>query len=116
MRLSQRAKVSRGNLIFLHPEAWEESIRHFTGEVVVSIEPYSGNRTSRQNNYYWGVVVKMLSDEIGYYPKEMHEELKKLFTPHGTTSKMSTIEFEDYTNQVRDWAMREHNINIPTPA
>lgn len=99
----------------MYPKAWEDIINHFTGDVIVSIEPYSGNRTRRQNNYYWGVVIKMLSDEIGYYPKEMHIELKNLFTPHGTTSKMSTIEFEDYINQVRDWAMREHNINIPTP-
>lgn len=32
-------------------------------------------RTLDQNKYYWGVVIKSLSEHTGYTPGEMHEEL-----------------------------------------
>ena len=41
----------------------------------VTIEPYKKSRSSEANRYYWGVVVRTLSQHCGYTESEMHDEL-----------------------------------------
>lgn len=36
-------------------------------------------RSNEQNAYYWAVIVKIISEEIGYTPDETHEALKWMF-------------------------------------
>ena len=36
-------------------------------------------RSHKQNNYYWKCIVKILSSELGYYPHEIHDLLKREF-------------------------------------
>jgi len=81
-------------------------------------------RTVPQNKLYWGIYVRIIGDELGYMPDEMHEELKILFNPKdsklspgakygGTTIKMKRKEFTEYLEKIRIWAMIEHGINLP---
>lgn len=41
----------------------------------VTIEPDTHNRSSQQNRYYFGVIIKLLSDATGYEGSDVHELL-----------------------------------------
>lgn len=95
----------------------------------VELKVNRGERSLRQNSYYWGVVIKILSDYTGFEPDEMHEDLKNRFLKYykvikatgeerelaKSTSNLSTEEFEAYLDMIRRWAMIEHDVYIPLP-
>jgi hypothetical protein len=99
--------------------------------VDIVVRKHSEKRTDLQNQYYWGVVIDILSKHFGYDPEEMHEELKIMFNPveskirpgqivGGSTTKLSTEEFfsEDqscYIERIRRWSASDHGIYIPDP-
>src|SRR5690606_13446660 len=84
-------------------------------------------RTLPQNAYYWGVVVKILSGHTGISPDEMHELLKYKFLKtfvsdpetgemievSKSTSRLSTKEFTDFIDSIKDWALNSLNCYIP---
>lgn len=85
-------------------------------------------RSGRQNKYYWGVVVKLLSDHTGFSRDEMHECLRGMFlkyqkalpnnqivTVTQSTTDLDTKEFEDYLDEVRRFAIQELDVEIPMP-
>ena len=88
-------------------------------------------RSLPQLKYYWAVLVRILSDELGYTPLEMHEILKMMFlselkilkTKEGikevriarSTGDCQTIEIEDYYSQIREWASISMGIWLPEP-
>src|SRR5665213_2364304 len=92
--------------------------------------PSGKGRSNPQNKYYWGVVVQILSDEIGYTKSEIHEMLKYKFltsmesiknTRTGisylipkekSTTQLDTKEFEEFMTQVREFASMALNIYI----
>jgi hypothetical protein len=94
----------------------------------IELKEYRDNRSNRQNRYYWGVVLKVLSDYTGFTQDEMHEELKKRFLsyfkvlPTGEevkltqrTANLNTEEFERYLEKVRMFAAQELDVVIPLP-
>ena len=75
------------------------------GMIVIEVTKKKKLRSLNENAYYWGVVIKILSDEFGYFPEQMHEALKIEFLgvkdKNGliilkSTTKLSTSEFEAY--------------------
>lgn len=89
-------------------------------------------RSLPQSKYYWGVCIKILSDELGYTDEEIHEVCKSMFlkdvihlkTKGGglkevvivkSTRDLTTIEFEDYLSKIRVFASLELGIFIPEP-
>lgn len=105
------------------------------GRYLVSIEN-GKNRTSPQNRYYWGCILPIVKDglrEAGYREvktnEDAHEVLKYLFLKKripneetgeviellGTTTKLSTVEFNEYIDQIIQWAAEYLNIQIPLP-
>jgi hypothetical protein len=85
-------------------------------------------RSTEQNNYYWGVVIKILADDLGYIgtgeKEQLHEELKSMFLvkvgklgkPYvERTSVLDTKLFERYLEAIRSWASEFQNIHIPLP-
>ena len=63
-------------------------------------------------------------DHLGYFPEELHEELKLMFNPKdsklmegervgGTTTRMNRKEFTEYLEQIRIWANVQHGIELP---
>lgn len=96
----------------------------------IIIRRHQSKRTLRQNAYYFGVVVKILSDHFGYDHEEMHEEMKLMFNPirskidpsrtiGGSTTKLSTVEFfsdeQSYVERICRWAAEQHGVYIPPP-
>jgi hypothetical protein len=85
-------------------------------------------RSVEQNNYYWGVVLKILSEHFGYIghgeKEELHDSLRTMFLVRTTklglkvvesTTKLDTELFERYLQAIRDWALAEHQCRIPLP-
>lgn len=94
--------------------------------VMTKYKPYS-QRSNEQNRYYHGVVVKLLSEEIGYTSDEMHEAIKyKFLGEHRkikkteivvpiSTADLNTVDFESFLSEVRSWASSELSVFIPLP-
>ena len=84
-------------------------------------------RTNAENSYYWGVIVRMVSDEMAILPDEAHDFLKSLFLKIGveangkrwevtkSTASLTVDEFEDYCEKIRQWSANELNCPIPLP-
>ena len=64
--------------------------------------------------YYWGVVLDVLGDALGYFPPELHEEMKKWWHVT-TTTTMSRDEFARFVGGVCTIAARDHGVVIPLP-
>ena len=92
--------------------------------VQISITPRRKPRSLQENNYYWGVVIPLLCDWSGFTAEEMHDAIKNKFLfdfdkRHGlaligSTSKLSTVEFEKLMSEIRTWAS-EQGVFIPEP-
>lgn len=99
------------------------------GPYDITIKKHRKDRTTDQNAYYWGVVVKILGQHFGYDAVDMHTELKRLFNPivskidgaiiGGSTTALSTVEFyhdqDSYIERICRWAASDHGVYIPPP-
>lgn len=100
---------------------------HEGKDIYVSISEPKSIRSEQQNKYYWGVVLDILSKEIGYETDEWHELLKNKFLSRemvvkneahvvgSSTTKLTTKGMEGYLEQIRRWAATELSISIPLP-
>lgn len=90
---------------------------------VVEIQKSKQVRSLPQNKYYWGVVVKVVSQHTGYTSEETHQELARMFLSYEnsgklfvrSTTKLNTLEFEKYAESCREWAKKEMDVYIPLP-
>ena len=116
-------EVIDGKLVLRNESTFKEQLRTIKGRVDVIVEKARSRRSLNQNAYYWGVVVKLVSDYTGYEPDEMHEVLKAQFNAgefgeirYGkSTAKLSTLDFEAYMEQIRRWAAQTLGVVIPEP-
>ena len=121
-----RGRVSETGVLQVGPrfEVWLSTLKG--QEVDVVVRKKRNQRTIRQCRYYFGVVLKLISDHTGYEVEELHEgfKLKYLGTeegPHGlmiprSTTKLSTKEFIDiYTEPIKRWAAEFLCLRIPDP-
>lgn len=116
-------RVQSGVLKIVNKLDYTNFITKLDGNVLVEIKKPVKQRSNRQGNYYWGVVIDTLSKELGYFPDEMHQELKYKFlrTENNgigktrSTSDLSTVEMENYLENIRRWASIDLHIFIPEP-
>jgi hypothetical protein len=123
-----RGKVEKGKLILEDPSRYLLRIASLEGKrVELSLKKYRENRSDNQNRYYWAVVVELLANHCGYAPEEMHEALKIKFLSSqprdehglvkiGSTARLNTDEFIQYTNKIVIWAATELQVFIPDPS
>lgn len=91
-------------------------------EVTVTIKKKVRSRSSQQNRYYWGVVIRLLSELTGFTDDEMHDAMRfkflrimgDLVTVKGT-STLDTEEMEAYIEKIRQWASTDLSLFIPDP-
>ena len=95
----------------------------------LEIKKDKNNRSGNQNRYYWGVVLKMVSEYTGFTIDEAHELFKSKFLSYDKAFKetgeaytiarhtydLDTWEFENYLEQIRIFAATEIEIVIPLP-
>lgn len=105
------------------------------GRYQITIES-KNNRSIQQNRYYHGVVVPIVKDglrDVGFSEirtsEDAHEVLKYLFLKKrivneetgevieklGSTAKLSTIEFNEYVDEIIRWSAEYLGIQIPLP-
>lgn len=103
------------------------------GPVTVSIERQHATRSAQANAYYWGVVIRAMSEYTGSTPDEMHDVLKLKFLPKdlalasdngeviaefvigGSTAQLNVVQFYDYVEQIRQWAFEFLDVDMPPP-
>jgi len=143
MILSFGAKIIGGKVMADEPKQLATCIKSHEGRrVTISVgeeKKMHRPRSLEQNAYYHGVCVKILADELGYTPSEMHEALKfeflryqrhvkmekviggrvkkidKLLWCSRSTTDLSTKEFEDFLGRVRVFSSVDLGIFIPLP-
>ena len=114
-----------GRLIFDDPVAFARVRGALRGrDVQVLVEPKRKPRSLAENNYYWGVVIPIISEWSGFTPEETHLALKEHFLSefdraHGlirmkSTADLSTVDFERYMSNIRMWAADQGQF-IPLP-
>ncbi len=129
INIRHKIEVKGGKVKFIDlPLFNSDLIQYNDKEAYLIIKPYKKNRSDNQNRYYWGVVIRILSEEFGFEADEMHEVLKQKFLVAETlkigkedfvitkpTHNQNTTEFEEYLSHIRTWASTEMNIVIPLP-
>lgn len=108
-----RAKVDESGQLTLHdPVAYAGHLRGLKDSyVVVSVRKATRQRSLSQNAYYWGVVLAVLATETGGTAEEVHGGLRRKYLSRpsdhgdfelvGSTTDLSTAEFEIYLARVR---------------
>lgn len=125
-------KVSQGKIRKRDAITLNEYLGSFIGDLEIILRPPKKQGTNPQNKYYWGVIINILSQELGYNREEMHDVLKSIhgFKDHKEIvdkdgvvtdiefirgySSYTTKEREDYHETIRRWAS-DLGINIPEP-
>ena len=111
-------------------------LKELGNDYLVDVKKQRNTRSNMQNNYYWSCIVQVLSNELGYFPDEMHDILKMKFTAEWethsiiddgvdyktegffamkSTARMDSKAFEIYADQIRMWAITELGIRLMLP-
>jgi hypothetical protein len=121
--------IRQGKKIYDNPNRYLVQLSKLEGKRFEEIlRQQKSQRSLNQNNYYWGVVLEILSGHTGYTADDMHEILKFKFlrfviridNDEGmeyvkSTTKLNTTEFEAYLTKIKQWAETKLNCFIPNP-
>jgi hypothetical protein len=117
--------VKNGRLQLMDKVKFDFVLSKLGGMVELAISRVTKQRSLAQNRYYWGVIVKAVSDEMGVIPDVAHGIMASIWLKIGTeykgrryefarsTTTLSTKDFKEYCENCRMWAAEELNINIP---
>lgn len=128
MKLKHIAKVEKNKLHFADIERLNMDVTRYNSKTVeVTIKEYKPKRSNQLNQYYWGVVVKIISDYTGYTKEETHELLKQTFLKKkvliedtwydttDSTTKLNNKEMLEFIEEVKQWAAQTLYVYIPDP-
>ena len=106
-------------------------LKELESDYIVSVKKQRNTRSNMQNSYYWKCIVQGLAEELGYFPNEMHDALRARFLSEyemisindnqiainkiGSTTALNTKSFEQYTEQIRVWALTDLGIRLMLP-
>ncbi len=105
-------------------QKFQELLQRLDGErISITVKKFRRGRSLRQNSWYWSGILPVLAEFCGYEVEELHEGLKARFLKRhedsplptvASTASLSTIEFSDYVERVRQLAA-ELGCNVPDP-
>ncbi len=126
-----RGKIVNGTVEWqgIDVKKWQAQIEFLEGqEVEITIGKMRKRATAKQRQYYWPVIVAMITEAAGYAPTDenrqlVHEGLKWKFLrivggpleSVRSTESLTTVEREEYHSHCRQFAAEEWGIYIPTP-
>ena len=93
-------------------------------EVVCIVRKKQKKPSNAQNRYYWGVIVKAISDYTGHTDEEIHSLLKWKFLKKRdekgleyvpSTMDITAREREQYHEDCRRWGVVVLGLSIPLP-
>jgi hypothetical protein len=113
-----------GRLLLEHRNALTAHLRGLAGKrVELVVRKQRARRSNEANRYYWGVVVAVIADHLGYDRDECHEALAWHFLRAGedgeklprrqSTASLDTGAFSEYVERVKRWAAEELGIYVP---
>lgn len=122
------ARIEGGKVVWngIDQKRWETVKKFLEGQdVEITIGRRRKKRSLKQNAYLWAVVNPMIAEAAGYdTAEEAHDALRMHFLLKHGDSKMPTIgsttdlttgEFEEYMSKVRRLAAEMWGIYIPEP-
>ena len=131
------AHVRKNKLEIIELENFQKFLKNRVGDLItIDIEKVYSKRTIPENKYFHGVVIPILADYWGYdvrIPEEIEAVKQILYKEHLTSkvrlsrdkrrkfsitrraSDLNTKEFEQFMQDIRDWAIVEFQVKIPTP-
>ena len=106
-------EVVNNKMKFDDQDAWDKVYREFSGQAIeITVKPLGKRRNSKQNRFYWKVIINELSMHFGYTTSEMHKALKMKFDVD-STSKLTVLEFSEYIESILKWAEFEQGFLVP---
>ena len=126
-------KVDDGKLTIFQRNDMVSGLQNLGSGFVEIIIRLAGKRSSPQNRYYWGAMLPIVKDGLKGVGIEMskeqtHELLKYKFLKRefvtsdgdilqsiGSTTELSTKEFNEYIESIQIWSAEYLNVNIPDP-
>jgi hypothetical protein len=98
-----------------------------SGVYTIKIKKMYSQRTTRQNKYIHGVLVKMIAGHTGQDHDSVYDFLKSEFNSKSvimnekeikmpqSIAELSTVDFEDVCRRARMWALEYLDLIIPEP-
>ena len=106
-------EIIEGQIKLDNPKDWSELYEKYSGQSVeISVRFLGQRRNSKQNRFYWKVVVNGLAKHFGYTTDEMHKALKIKFDCL-STSKLSVKDFAEYIDDIIRWSEIEQGFLFP---
>ena len=106
-------EIVDGQIKLDNPKDWGELHETYSGQSVeISVRFLGQRRNSKQNRFYWKVVVNGLAKHFGYTSDEMHKALKVKFDVL-STSKLSVKDFSEYIEDIIRWSEVEQGFLFP---
>jgi hypothetical protein len=134
VKLQAYGNIKDGLLTYANERRYAADLAHFKNCAVEITIKKRNTRSSPQNRYYWGVVVKEIQvrlNDLGndFEPETVHEYLKDKFNKveiigeggevldylGGSTTEMNKEEFGQYVDRIIEWAASFLSIAIPLP-
>ena|SRR5436190_23280238 len=134
VKLQAYATVNDGKLILANEKRYRAELSTFSNCAVEITIKKRNTRSSPQNRYYWGIVVKEVQLRLidlgnDFEPETVHEFLKDKFNKialigeggevidylGGSTTDMNKEEFMVYVDKIIEWAASFLSIVIPLP-
>lgn len=136
-KLTYLGEVRENGLHVFNRKIMDEQLRHLHlgKEVKIEITRKRKTRSNPQNRYYWGCVIPIIQNGLfeahgqAYSDDETHEFLKANFNANSTvnekngevytlpqsTARLTTTEYEEYLERVREFAREYLGCEIPLP-
>lgn len=126
-------KVDDGKLTIFQRNDMVSDLQNLGSGFVEILIRLAGKRSSPQNRYYWGAMIPIVKEALKKVGIEMskeqtHELLKYKFLKRefitsdgdilqsiGSTTELSTKEFNEYIESIQIWSAEYLNVNIPDP-
>ncbi len=124
-------KIKEGKVEIKSFKIFADDIAKCEGkDVLIQVEDKYKIRSEKQNRYYWGVVVRLVSDHTGFEPEEIHQLFKKKFLSYRrkvnkvvmeftkSTTELNWKDFGDYIQKIRDYVRESEalkSVIIPDP-
>lgn len=123
-------EVTDGRFTVVNRDLFFQGVSQFSGPVEIEIRHTRDQRTTKQNAYLWGVVYKMVAEDVGEDdPNNIHKEYTKMFLTEIVWSKLQNEEVErvksttdlskdgfwEYVEKIQRHAAIFLHLNIPDP-
>jgi len=138
MKVNLKGTIKKGSIMIKNESFFSDLINQFEGQdIVISLSKEEKRRSNKQNDWYWGVAIPLIIQEIQnntgekYSKDDIHDWnmaravklqpiIKEMFDEtivvykQKKTSRMSTKEFSDFKEIIQKyWAEREIYISDP---